>query len=109
MKYVLITCSTSTFLHGFKKREGQVPLPYYKFCQFFRLCKGAGILLPLAMVFWDAFGFPYRTKDVLRVVDHASPGFSTAAAGFSSHFLLPPSQLGRECQGSMQTNLGIQF
>ena len=33
----------------------------------------------------------YRTNEVLRVVDQASPGFSTAAAGFSSQLMLPPS------------------
>ena len=56
-------------------------------------------------------GFPkfrfYRTNVMLRVVDQASPGFRIAAAGFSSHLVLPPSGLGRLCQGSMQTNLGI--
>ena len=49
----------------------------------------------------------YRTKEVDRVVDQLSPGFRTAAAGFSFQFLLPPSGLGRLCQGSMQTNFGI--
>ena len=49
----------------------------------------------------------YLTKEVLRVVDQASPGFRTAAAGFSSQLVLPPSTLGRLCQGSMQTNLGM--
>ena len=48
-----------------------------------------------------------RTKDILRVVDQASPGFRMAAAGFSSHLLLLPSMLGRLCQGSMHTNFGM--
>ena len=48
-----------------------------------------------------------RTKDMLRVVDQASPGFRMAAAGFSSQLLLLPSMLGRLCQGSMHTNLGM--
>ena len=33
----------------------------------------------------------YRTKEVLRVVDQASPGFRTAAAGFSSQLVPLPS------------------
>ena len=48
-----------------------------------------------------------RTKDVLRVQLHASPGSRIAAAGFSSHLMELPSALGRLCQGSMQTNLGV--
>jgi len=32
-----------------------------------------------------------RTKEVLSVADQASPDFRTAAAGFSSQLLLPPS------------------
>ena len=51
----------------------------------------------------------YLTKEVLRVVDHASPGLRMAAWGFSSHLVLPPSGLGRLSQGSMQTNLGSPF
>ena len=50
-----------------------------------------------------------RTKEVLRVVDQASPGSRMAAWAFSSHLRLPPSKEGRLCQGSMQTNLGIPF
>ena len=53
------------------------------------------------------FCFSYLTKEVLRVQLQASPGFKIAAAGFSSHLMEPPSALGRLCQGSMQTNLGI--
>ena len=53
--------------------------------------------------------FFYRTKEVLNVVDHASPGVRMAAWGFSSQRMLPPSGLGRLCQGSMQTNLGMPF
>jgi hypothetical protein len=53
------------------------------------------------------FAGRYRTKEVLSVQLQASPGFSTAAAGFSSHLMELPSALGRLCHGSMQTNFGI--
>jgi hypothetical protein len=46
-------------------------------------------------------------KEVLRVVDQASPGSRIAAAGFSSQEMELPSALGREFQGSMQMNLGM--
>ena len=49
----------------------------------------------------------YRTNVVLRVVDQLSPGFRIAAAGFSVHSVEPFSGLGRLCQGSIQTNLGM--
>ena len=51
--------------------------------------------------------FLYLTKLVDRVQLQASLGFRIAAAGFSSHLTEPFSGLGRLCQGSMQTNLGI--
>lgn len=49
----------------------------------------------------------YRTNAVLRVVLQASPGARVAAASLSSHFVEPPSGLGRLCHGSMHTNFGI--
>ena len=47
------------------------------------------------------------TKEVLRVVDQASPGARMAAWGFSFQSLELPSGLGRLCQGSMHTKRGI--
>ena len=74
--------------------------------------KISGIATPVCgLVRNDVFFFRrsknQRTKEVLRVVDQASPGARMAAWAFSSHLREPPSMEGRLCQGSMQTNLGI--
>ena len=50
---------------------------------------------------------PAQRSLVLRVTDQASPGVSTAAAGLSSQRIEPSWGLGRDCQGSMQMNLGM--
>ena len=49
----------------------------------------------------------YLTKEVERVVDQLSPGSRMAAAGLAFQSAEAHSALGRECQGSMQTNFGI--
>ena len=73
---------------------------------------GRGDPLP-GLLYRESSGFVklnflcHLTNLTRMVVDQDSPGVRMAAAGFSSHLVLPFSGLGRLFQGSMQRNFGM--